>query len=510
MAGSANGGARSGGSPGNLGAAPSTLLAGGVGTGIASATINLGLTAIGAWVVGGAAAVLHETAAALGATTTPQLESTWFSATYWRMAAIAAMLTLPFLFAATVQAALRSDIALLTRAALGYLPLAILSIAIAAPLTTMLLAASDELCGLISAAAANQSAHVLAYAAGRRRRSDRVGRSPFLAFLVGLFAIAAAFALWIELLLREAAVYVVVLMLPLAFAALAWPARRIWAVRAVEILVALILSKFAIVAVLSLGGAAIAASVGHAGVSGLMAGTVLIMLSALSPWALLRFVPLTEMVTGAAGALRGELRSAGTGRREGRGERQERCRRLDEPHHVGDEARRRARDGRCRRSGPPGTRPRERRVRRLPGRHPAGRTSRRHTARGGAGGRGRRRRESSRRPSGERPHDTTVGGPAAPAASAPDDTTVGGPAGRAHQTTRPSAAQHASAPDDTTVGRPSPAGGDPRPGAPTAGDPHPRRGEPPPRAARPWSQRPVLELGPNFGDTVVWPHEDAE
>ncbi len=144
---------------GNVGGAVRTVLRGGAGTAAATASTALGLAAIGAWVVGGAAAVLHETAAALGATTSPQLQSTWFSATYWRMAAIAAMMTLPFLFAATVQAALRSDIALLTRAALGYLPLAILSIAIAAPLTTMLLAASDELCGLISAAAGNQSSH---------------------------------------------------------------------------------------------------------------------------------------------------------------------------------------------------------------------------------------------------------------------------------------------------------------------------------------------------------------
>src|SRR5581483_3807291 len=134
---------------------------------------------------------------------------------------------------------------------------------------------------------------------------------PFLAFLIAFLMIGAAFALWIELLLREAAVYVVVLMLPLAFAALAWPARRIWAVRAVELLVALILSKFAIVAVLSLGGAAIVASVGHRSVSGAMAGAVLIMLATLSPWALLRLIPLAEIATGAAGALRGELRSAG-------------------------------------------------------------------------------------------------------------------------------------------------------------------------------------------------------
>ena len=120
----------------------------------------------------------------------------------------------------------------------------------------LLLAASDQMCGFISSAAGDASAHFLAKAGVRDRRPDARSRVAFLAFLVGLFMIGAAFALWIELLMREAAVYVIVLMLPLVFAAMVWPARRIWAVRAVELLVALILSKFAIVAVLSLGGAA--------------------------------------------------------------------------------------------------------------------------------------------------------------------------------------------------------------------------------------------------------------
>lgn len=295
---------------GHVGGAVSTLLGGGAGSVASTASTALGLAAIGAWVLGGAGDVLHEAMRALGATTTPQLQTTWFSSTYWRMAAIAALLTLPFLFAATVQAALRSDVALLARAAFGYLPLAMLSIAIAAPVTTLLLAASDELCTVISSAASNAGPHLLVRIEIVLGGLSLAARSPFLTFLIGLLMIGAAFALWIELLLREAAVYVVVLMLPLAFAALAWPARRIWAVRAVELLVALILSKFAIIAVLSLGGAAIGSSIGHAGVTSAMAGTVLIMLATLSPWALLRLVPLAEIAAGTAGALKGEMRSA--------------------------------------------------------------------------------------------------------------------------------------------------------------------------------------------------------
>src|SRR5207244_4023154 len=104
--------------------------------------------------------VAHAPTAALDPTN-PQLRSTWLSSTYWRMAAIAAVLTLPFLFAAAIQALIRSDLALLLRAAFGYLPLAMLAIAIVAPVTTLLLAASDEMCSWISSAAGNESAHFL-------------------------------------------------------------------------------------------------------------------------------------------------------------------------------------------------------------------------------------------------------------------------------------------------------------------------------------------------------------
>jgi hypothetical protein len=131
-----------------------------------------------------------------------------------------------------------------------------------------------------------------------------------VAFVLGAFTVAAALVLWIELFMREAAVYVVVLMLPLAFAAFVWPARRIWALRAVEVLVALILSKFAIVAVLALGGAAMNASLDQHSIGAWLAGLVLLVLAAFTPWALLRLVPLAELAAGAAGSLRGEAMSS--------------------------------------------------------------------------------------------------------------------------------------------------------------------------------------------------------
>jgi hypothetical protein len=283
---------------GHLGGAVETLA--GAGTAVKAVTATAILAAMVGWVTGGARTVLDATANVISATTRPQLQSTWFSASYWRMAAIAALLTLPFLFAASIQALMRSDLALLIRSAFGYLPLGLLAVSIAAPLTMLLLSASDELSGLIAGATGSAPASALGKFGLVAGGLGAVSRSTFIVFFVGLLTVAVTILLWIELLIRAAAVYVVVLMLPLFFAALVWPARRVWAIRAVELLVALILSKFTIVAVLSLGAAAL----GHGllpGVTGSLAGATLVLLAACSPWALMRLLPMHELAGGLDG-----------------------------------------------------------------------------------------------------------------------------------------------------------------------------------------------------------------
>jgi hypothetical protein len=288
-----------------LGGAANPLLNTGVGAAATSA-IAIG---IGAWTLGGAKYALRETAVVLGDTSSPQLRSTWFSSTYWRVAGIAVLLTLPFLFAAAVHALLRSDLALLLRAAFGYLPLAMLAVSIAAPVTMLLLAASDQLSAVVSSATGNASNRFVSFSVGSLGELT-VAAGPFMAFFLCLFVVAGAVVLWIELLMREAAVYVIVLMLPLAFAGMVWPARRVWAIRAVELLVALVMSKFAIVAVLSLGGAALVSgsSAASHSVTAALAGAVLLIMGAFAPWALLRLLPLAEVAASAAGSLSRETR----------------------------------------------------------------------------------------------------------------------------------------------------------------------------------------------------------
>ena len=263
------------------------------------------LHGISSWVLGGTQGALRDVASAIGASTEPNLTSTWFSSTYWRVAALAAMLTIPFLCAAAVQAVARGDIGLLARAAFAHLPLALIGVSLAAPLTMLMLAATDQMSAAVSAGATTGAARFLDHtAAVAGSLSGSASSSAFLAVSVGLLALVGALALAVELLMRAAAVYVVVLMLPLAFAAFVWPARRVWATRTVELLVSLILSKFAIVAVLSLAAAALSQHTG--GVGQLLVAMALLLLSTFAPWVLMRLLPFAELAAGTAGLLHAE------------------------------------------------------------------------------------------------------------------------------------------------------------------------------------------------------------
>ncbi|MFZ0387475.1 MAG: hypothetical protein WAL22_17570 [Solirubrobacteraceae bacterium] len=271
--------------------------------GVTSTAIKaVALVAILGWVASGAESALKETAKVIDQTTSPQLTSSWFSASYWRIAGIAALLTVPFLCAAAIHALVRSDLGLLTRAAFGYLPLSLLAVGIASQLTMLLLAGTDEMSSIVASASAHADSVFLSTTSVTAIAESVATNDPFVTFLAAIITVAATLALWLELLVRNAAVYVIVLMLPLFFAAMVWPARRTLAIRAIETLIALILSKFAIVAVLSLGGSAL----GHStipGAASVLTGGTLVLLAAFTPWALLRMLPLHELASAAAGGL---------------------------------------------------------------------------------------------------------------------------------------------------------------------------------------------------------------
>jgi hypothetical protein len=122
----------------------------------------------------------------------------------------------------------------------------------------------------------------------------------FVVFIGGLLVSLAALVLWLELVVRAAAVSVAVLFLPLALAALVWPAVAHWCRRLADTLVALVLSKFVIAAVLSLAAGAVAGGLGLSGsgdgggFAAVVTGIALLVIATLSPFTLLRLVPAVE------------------------------------------------------------------------------------------------------------------------------------------------------------------------------------------------------------------------
>jgi len=135
------------------------------------------------------------------------------------------------------------------------LPLALLLAVVAIQVVVLSLSATDAMSDAVAGGTGADVASLLSTVTkGLITAAADPSIASFVLLLVGLLVAVAAFVLWLELLIRAAAVYVAVLFLPLALATLVWPAVSHWCRRLVETLAALILSKFVIVATLSLAG----------------------------------------------------------------------------------------------------------------------------------------------------------------------------------------------------------------------------------------------------------------
>src|SRR5919108_659432 len=120
---------------------------------------------------------------------------------------------------------------------------------------------------------------------------------------------ALALVVWIELVLREASIYVAVTFLPISFVAMIWRPTSGWAVRLTEWLGAIVLAKFTIAVAFAVAGSPLThASHEDGGLTTLLAGCAVLLVAALTPWVLLRMLPRS---VGAANAThRGVVRQA--------------------------------------------------------------------------------------------------------------------------------------------------------------------------------------------------------
>jgi hypothetical protein len=270
---------------------------GGLASGAADAVTTAVFDGFNAWVAKGATAVLGHVASAMDATTKVDLNAAWFADHFGAMRGLAVLVLLPLLLIGIIDAVVRRDAGRMLRAVGVYLPVAAIGSFLAVELTNKAIQVSDAMSSQVTGDLASNSAQairglVVAVEALSTPATPDVGG--FLTFVVLLLVIASSFLIWIELLIRSSAIYVVVLFLPLALSGLVWPTTARWTRRLIETLVALILSKFVIVTVISLAAGALSDANPTDKLGTLMSGAALLLLAAFAPFALLKLIPMVE------------------------------------------------------------------------------------------------------------------------------------------------------------------------------------------------------------------------
>ena len=290
---------------------------GGAVTKVATEAGEFVMRGVTAWVTNAAVWVAAKVGELIEKTTTPDLTASWFEGQYGAMVAVAGALALLMLMLAVIQSVIRQDIGLLMRAAFGYLPMAFILSGVAIAGTGLLVAITDDMSSAVVSSLGTEQSDNLLQAVGDAYKDalDEGSGIPLFGVFLGAIILAiGAFVLWLEMIIRDAAIYICVFFLPLTFVAMIWPATGRWARRLVELLVAIILAKFVIVAILTLATAAIANTDVVQGDGNtferMIAGSALLVLAAWSPFALLRMIPMMEVAAASVSGQRSSMSAA--------------------------------------------------------------------------------------------------------------------------------------------------------------------------------------------------------
>ena len=240
--------------------------------------LSSALESAAAWLVGHIVALIAKPP-------TVQLNAPWFLNRADVMVQLAGFVVVPLLLAATIGPVLRQDLRRLARVWGVGLPVGVLAGLLGVQLTQLALSATDALCDAILG-----------------RTTDSLGG--------GLRALTSATVIPGVPELVADVISLAVFFMPLALACCVWPATMSIAKRTVELLAALILSKFVIVATLTLGVAAIR---GAPAPDNAVIGAAILLLAGFAPFCLLRLAPIVEAgaIAHLEGMSRRPLRFAG-------------------------------------------------------------------------------------------------------------------------------------------------------------------------------------------------------
>ena len=289
---------------------------------------------IGGWVLGAVAYFVNGVLDFLRSSARPDVEAAWFAgpgSPYATVRDIAGVLLVGFVLLGLLQGLVHGDVMGMVRRVAGTLPLAIGGMVVTTAVVGRLLVLTDALSDAVLHGTGERAVQFLS-GFGVAVSGATQG---FAAVILGLIAVLAALVLWVELIVRASLVYLLVAISPIGFAAMLWPTARGFLRKTLEILLAVIASKFVICVALSIGVAALAGAGGvgepagagtaagataaglgtatAASLSMLLVGAVILGLAAFSPFLVLKLIPLAESAVIAQGISRGPVRAAQSG-----------------------------------------------------------------------------------------------------------------------------------------------------------------------------------------------------
>lgn len=241
---------------------------------------------------------VSKTAVGVDESTRVDLSAGFLTDHYRFMTQVGMLVVLPALLVVVGTAVLRGDGGLVVRAVFGYLPASVLLTGIAVVVIQGALAFVDgvsaELVGSHREAGERLGSAV---PAALSASSVPVMLGSFVAFVL----MAAALVVWLELLVRSAAIQIAVMFLPLFLAGMVWPTTQRYARRLAEVIGALILSKLVVAGTLSLAVGAVASG----DLTAVLSGSAMFMLAAFAPFVVLSLIPLATEAGHLSSARRG-------------------------------------------------------------------------------------------------------------------------------------------------------------------------------------------------------------
>jgi hypothetical protein len=270
------------------------------------------------WMTDGARWLTKQVQSLIEETTTPELTAGWYRDRFASMAALGMGLSALVAMIALASAALRRDPDALGATFIGMFR-AGLGTGLVLALVVLALGVADGISNAAAHDAAGDASSQFWGDVGDAWGKGGGFGSSAIAFFFALVDVIAAGATWIEMLARNAAVYVAVLFMPAALAASIWPRLQAWQSRLTSLLFVVIAMKPVIVVVLSLAGSAAAAGGAAPGkdYGVLLAAVMILALAACTPWVLMMVVSIDHEGSWAAGAASGAMR-ASTARGAGR------------------------------------------------------------------------------------------------------------------------------------------------------------------------------------------------